>query len=264
MGKILVFASVAISLATAGIGFVNKGKLGDARNEATTAQANADTANKKAAEAATQLTAAKNDLQTAKSEKDQAVAEATQAKSQLEQTKTSLADVTTKSTALQSEVDGLKVDLDNAKKELADKVASGGGTIAPTGPDADTLAKLQEQETLISKLTSELEAARQSKKVIEDKEIARQNQQLKKGTEGRVLAVNPAWNFVVLNLGDKQGVSNNTELLVKRGTRYLGKVRITSVEPSTSIADIVANSMPQGTTITPGDNVIFQGTDEQE
>ena len=80
--------------------------------------------------------------------------------------------------------------------------------------------------------------------------------------EGRILAVNPAWNFVVLSLGDKNGVVNNAELLVKRGTQLIGKVRVTSVEPSTSIADIVANSVPQGASIAPGDDVIYQAVKE--
>ena len=77
-----------------------------------------------------------------------------------------------------------------------------------------------------------------------------------------ILAVNPAWNFVVINLGDKNGVVNNAELLVKRGKLLVGKVRITSVEPSTSIADIVANSVPSGVTITPNDQVIYQAVEE--
>ena len=53
---------------------------------------------------------------------------------------------------------------------------------------------------------------------------------------GTILAVNQAWNFVVLSLGDRQGVVPNAEMLVQRGGQLLGKVRVTSVEPSTSIA----------------------------
>jgi hypothetical protein len=85
---------------------------------------------------------------------------------------------------------------------------------------------------------------------------------MQEGLEGRVLAVNPAWNFVVLSIGDRQGVVNNAEMLLKRGGQYLGKVRITSVEPSTSIADIVANTLPSGVAVQPGDSVIFQQSTE--
>jgi hypothetical protein len=70
--------------------------------------------------------------------------------------------------------------------------------------------------------------------------------------------VNQAWNFVVLNIGDRNGILSNTELIVKRGTARVGRVRITSVEPSTSIADIIPGSLVRGLSIQPGDDVIFQ------
>lgn len=261
MGKILVFASVAISLATAGLGFVNKTKLGETKENLTAAESGKQAAEQKASVAEKSLKAKSDELTTAVAEKEQAVAQASQAKSDLDKATASLSEATTKVTSAESEIAQLKADNDALKI----KVAEGSNTpgAAPTvGPDPETLAKLQEQETLIQSLQSQLDSTKVAQKELIIEKENRQKQQMKKGTEGRVLAVNPAWNFVVLNLGDKQGVVNNAELLVKRGTRYLGKVRITSVEPSTSIADIVANSMPQGTTITPGDNVIFQGDEE--
>jgi cell shape-determining protein MreC len=107
-----------------------------------------------------------------------------------------------------------------------------------------------------------LDSARFQLASLQKEKEDRAHQKMRNGLSGRVLAVNPAWNFVVLSLGDKNGVVNNAELLVKRGSQFIGKVRVTSVEPSTSIADIVANSVPQGTTISPGDNVIYQSVDQ--
>ena len=80
----------------------------------------------------------------------------------------------------------------------------------------------------------------------------------RQGLQGTVLAVNQAWNFVVLSLGDRQGVVPNAELLVQRGSQLLGKVRVTSVEPSTSIADILVRTVPRGLSVMPGDTVIYQ------
>ena len=107
-------------------------------------------------------------------------------------------------------------------------------------------------------MQGDLDSARFQLATLQKEKEDRMQQKMRNGLSGRVLAVNPAWNFVVLSLGDKNGVVNNAELLVKRGTQYIGKVRVTSVEPSTSIADIVANSVPQGTAISPGDDVIYQ------
>lgn len=260
MGKILVIASVVISLATAGLGFVNKSALGQAKQELADTQAAKQTADTKVAAAEKSLKEKSDQLTTATAEKEQAIAAASQAKADLDKANSSLSEATSKATAAETQVAQLTTENTDLKNKIAEMPASG-GTAPAADPNAELLTRIQEQETLIAKLQSELDGSKSAIKQYADVEKARQTQQLKKGTEGRILAVNPAWNFVVLNLGDKQGVANNTELLVKRGTRYLGKVRITSVEPSTSIADIVANSMPQGTTITPGDNVIFQGND---
>jgi hypothetical protein len=81
---------------------------------------------------------------------------------------------------------------------------------------------------------------------------------MRQGLTGTILAVNQAWNFVVLSMGDRQGVVPNAEMLVQRGNQYLGKVRVTSVEPSTSIADILVRTVPRGFTVMPGDQVIYQ------
>ena len=121
---------------------------------------------------------------------------------------------------------------------------------------------MQEQETLIAKLQSDLESSRGQLETLRKKDQDRTALKMRNGLEGRILAVNQAWNFVVLNLGDKNGVVGNAEMLIKRGTQLVGKVRVTSVEPSTSIADIVANSVPRGLSIQPGDNVIYQATAE--
>ena len=80
------------------------------------------------------------------------------------------------------------------------------------------------------------------------------------GVRGTVLAVNQAYNFVVLNLGGRQGLESNAEMLVVRGGSVIGKIRISSVEPATAIGDIVSNSLARGVQVQPGDTVIYAGT----
>jgi len=83
----------------------------------------------------------------------------------------------------------------------------------------------------------------------------------KAGVRGAVLAVNQAYNFVVLNLGARQGVEPNSEMLVVRDGTLIGKIRISSVEPATAIGDIVTSSLARGVQVQPGDIVIYAGTD---
>jgi hypothetical protein len=80
------------------------------------------------------------------------------------------------------------------------------------------------------------------------------------GLRGTVLAVNQAYNFVVLNLGGRQGVEPNSEMLVLRGGTPIGRIRVSSVEPATAIGDIISNSLARGVQVQPGDIVIYAGT----
>jgi hypothetical protein len=88
----------------------------------------------------------------------------------------------------------------------------------------------------------------------------RERQFQRPGVSGRILAVNPGWNFVVLSIGDKQGLMTNSPLLVMRGGEPIAKVRVTSIETSRSIADVIPGSVRRGVTVQPGDHVVVEGT----
>jgi hypothetical protein len=59
------------------------------------------------------------------------------------------------------------------------------------------------------------------------------------GLKGTVLVVDPKWNFVVLDIGEKQGVVPRGVLLVSRNSKLVGKVRIQSTQGDRSIANIM-------------------------
>ncbi|MBI2947667.1 MAG: hypothetical protein HYY23_08465 [Verrucomicrobia bacterium] len=59
------------------------------------------------------------------------------------------------------------------------------------------------------------------------------------GLKGKILAVDPKYDFVVLDIGGNQGVLENGQMLVNRDGKLVGKVRITKVEPNRSIANIL-------------------------
>ncbi|MEP7015564.1 MAG: hypothetical protein ABI925_09000 [Verrucomicrobiota bacterium] len=95
---------------------------------------------------------------------------------------------------------------------------------------------------------------------LEDEKKRRAAVAGKPGVRGTVLAVNQAYNFVVLNLGGRQGVEPNSEMLVLRDGALIAKIRISSVEPATAIGDIVTSSLARGVQVQPGDIVIYAGT----
>jgi hypothetical protein len=59
------------------------------------------------------------------------------------------------------------------------------------------------------------------------------------GLKGKVLVVDPKWNFVVLDIGDKQGLVPRGVLLVSRNSKLIGKVRVMSTQDNRSIANII-------------------------
>jgi hypothetical protein len=71
---------------------------------------------------------------------------------------------------------------------------------------------------------------------------------------GTVVASDPKWNFVVIDIGENQGVLENGELLVNRNGKLVGKVVIRNVQKDRS----VANVMPGWTVgeVLEGDQVI--------
>ena len=143
---------------------------------------------------------------------------------------------------LQSQIDDLRHQLDGAEKEkalLAEKLQD-----AQERPAAPKEAPKAE-----------------TKKKRETASVQRESgSRHRAGVHGTVLASNQAYNFVVLNLGARNGVEPNSEMLVLRDGTLIGKIRISSVEPATAIGDIISNSLARGVQVQPGDSVIYAGT----
>jgi hypothetical protein len=143
---------------------------------------------------------------------------------------------------LQSQLDDLRRQLDGAEKEkelLAEKLQ-----------DAQ-----QRQAQVKEAPKAETRKRRETASVQRESSSSR-----RAGVHGTVLAYNQAYNFVVLNLGARNGVESNSEMLVLRDGTLIGKIRISSVEPATAIGDIISNSLARGVQVQPGDSVIYAGT----
>lgn len=252
---------MAVMAVTAILGFLNKeasSKKFQALNEVTE---NLQEKTKQLEATSTDLKSAKEELTTATAEKEQALSQAQSAQSAADQAKAKAAELEGQISQKAEEISKLTADISAKETEIA-QLKESASSASSSEPSADVQAQLQEKETLITKLQGDLDAAKASLSDLHKRETDRQALKMRDGLQGKILAVNQAWNFVVLNLGDKNGVINNAEMLVKRGSNLIGKVRITSVEPATSIADIIVSSLPPGVNITPGDQVIFQAVQE--
>ena len=253
MGKTLVIISVVITVLAAGIGFKNRANLQETSSRLEATKESLSKSTTQVAKIEKELKSTKETLQSTTAEKEQVAAQVVAVKGDLSKAKTDLDAVTAKVTEKSAELEAKVAELTAANAKIAENAAKGTGSetkikeletqVAEAKAINDTLT--EQNNGLKGKVTTLTQAA----------EIRKQLQR-KNSFAGRVLAVNQAWNFVVLNLGDRNGVTNNVEMLVKRGNQLVGKVRVTSVEPATSIADIVASNIPGGLSILPNDQVI--------
>jgi hypothetical protein len=167
---------------------------------------------------------------------------------------------------------------ENEIGELRKKIESTETKSATTGP-ASSAASTTELQSQLDDARKQLAAAEQEKVLLSDKMRDTQDRSTqletekkqpartaagpapanKTGIRGTVLAVNQAYNFVVLSLGARQGVEANSEMLVLRGGSFIGKIRISSVEPATAIGDIITSTMARGVQVQPGDTVVYAG-----
>lgn len=74
----------------------------------------------------------------------------------------------------------------------------------------------------------------------------------------RVVAVNQAWGFVVVDAGQRLGITEATKLLVTRGNKTVGKLSIVSVQNDRTVANILPETLSNGLNIAPGDRVILE------
>ena len=261
MARILLILSLLISGGTCYLGFVTKGKisglqtdLSGTRENLKSTTASLNETKGKLTQTEEKLTAAnatieekEKEIAAQKQEKDKLGKELAEANALVKMKTEEMAGVSAKLADLEKKlgsgnpeelaasVEQLKGDLDKVKLELAEVT--------------------QVRTTLEQQKKEVEERLAASTKTIEDYKA----QFTRPGLTGKVMAYNPGWNFVVLNLGDKHGIRANAQMLVTRGSQTVARLKVTNVEPSTSIADIVPGSESRGLRMQPGDSVIFEG-----
>lgn len=260
MTKPLLIVCILLSLGAALLGYLNRDELLRTRDNLQTTQATLDSTSNELKTTQGELEEKKKEVTKLGSDKDQLTAQLGEARTELDKTKQNLTAAQEQVTAGQTEIEQLKQDAEAKDTRIAELEQQ---STAPTGAPvevetAEMQARMAELETIKQQLQDQNTSLSTQIAELRRKEEGRQKLQMRQGLTGTILAVNQAWNFVVLSLGDRQGVVPNAEMLIQRDGQYLGKVRVTSVEPSTSIADILVRTVPRGLSVMPGDKVIYQ------
>jgi hypothetical protein len=118
------------------------------------------------------------------------------------------------------------------------------------GKSKETVLALQEEARIlvrtVARLTNEL-----NKYIDPENAVVA----LPHGLKGNILIVDPKWEFVVLDIGEKQGVVKDGIMMVHRDSKLIGKVKITSVMADRSIANLMPGWKLED--IHEGDKVLF-------
>jgi hypothetical protein len=261
MAKALLGISILFILCAAGLGFYTKSKVELKVAELASTKKTLASKEQLLAKTEGELKTAKNDLTAATASLEESKTKLAAAETMLAAAKAeaekAVSDVKEKETLIAS----LNVELEKAKKppEPGDQAANP-AMVALQKEVEDATNKKKEAELASQQYQNRQKAAEE--KVAG---LLAQIEHYKKGftqagLTGNVLHVNQGWNFVVIDVGDKQGVTVNSPLLVMRGSQRVATLKVTSVEPRQSIADVVPGTMARGTMVQVGDRVVFAGT----
>ena len=93
------------------------------------------------------------------------------------------------------------------------------------------------------------------KKLREQIEMTKPGGTKSMSLSGRILAVNPTWNFVILDLGKNDQVVEGLSMVIYRGNKMIGKIKTVTVDAQTSVADVLPGT--PATAIEVGDQVVY-------
>lgn len=259
MARIALIITLVLVLATCYFGYASRTKILGLNDKVAglTSDLNRTTADLNKTKS--DLKASEDELAKTKTDLEAAQAQVASLQSNLDSVNKQLTDANSKVDDLTKQIAALK-NTNQGPAQNATLIYSKDDMDKVTNQLNDAKAQVAEltqvKETLTNKVKDAESRADDLQKVVDHYK----NGTLRNGLEGEVLAYNPGWNFVVISLGDRQGAVANAEMILKRGGSQIGKIRITSVEPSTSVADIIPGSLARGVRVQPGDRVIFPGS----
>lgn len=255
MSRVLLIAAIVLMIGTAVLAFLTKGQKVALKSELDSTKLTLTSTKVQLKQTQDDLTATKGELASTKTTLESREKDLASTKDKLQTAENDAKQVRESLATKEAELAKIKEDL---QKFMG---APGGEKVDLEGMKLaleKAKTEAQEKTTLLEATTGKVKNLEGEVTGYKQKEVERQAKLMKPGLEGMVMAVNQGWNFVVLNIGDKQGVNMNSEMIVKRDGNRVATVKITSVEPNTAVADIVPGSIARGVKVQPGDKVIFE------
>lgn len=174
-------------------------------------------------------------LASTKKKLDETTSEADKLKKELDTANNRVRETQAQVDKVSSEITGLKSEIEKYKSSLPGDMTIE-QLLAKLKSNEDTLATLEQEKKVLNEQMIKLD---QEKKKAEELVRMKKEGKVPSGLTGHVLAVNDDWNFVVIDLGLNNAVVEGATAIVYRDGNLVAKIRISSVEPSIAIGDII-------------------------
>lgn len=276
MIRILLFATIVFSLASGALAYLTRQKAQElAGNLRDTSQ--------KATESRSATAKLKEENKTALAKIEELGKAAETQKAQADLVAANLKETETKATKLEADLADRSMKVESLNKQLQEALAAAKAPAPLSDPAQEQKIVELGKELEKTKQESEKErkrladeAAKLAKRVTE---LTAKNSASGGGTSGgrgeagqisasapgarppkvvsgTVVAVNEGWNFVLVDLGDKNGVTPETELAVQRNGKTVAKLKVTEVRPKHVSADVEYSDGKRRDKVVLGDTVV--------
>ena len=234
-----MFIRISLIVAVAAALFVGGWNIVKVRGEITTLISQRDDERGKKQQALSDFSKAKTELTKSQDALKQATQEMADAKSEREKAVATAAMQIKRADELSDKLAKTTQERDDSQTKLAAYVATSMtaeqvGKLSRALKESQEAVEIVNEEKLVLQRALTRLQARLAKYEGPDPTI-----RLRADLRGKILVVDPKWDFVVLNIGQDQGVLENGELLVSREGKLVAKIVVRSVEKNRCIANVV-------------------------
>jgi septal ring factor EnvC (AmiA/AmiB activator) len=231
--RISLIVAIIAGLTVGGLNFVK------VKEKITTLQANLKEQTDGRQKAETELASTKKDLNKTTAALKQTKAELEAATAAKDKAEADVAVQTKRADKLTEDLNKTRAERDAAQADLAAYKATGVTPQQILGMNKefkmlqDNLAVAETENKVLARKVHALQVAL-DRYVSPEKPVF-----LPAALKGKVLVADPKWNFVVLNVGENQGVLEYGELLVNRNGKLVAKIVVRSVQKDRCIANVL-------------------------
>jgi hypothetical protein len=231
--RISLIVAIIAALAVGGLNFVK------VKEKITTLQADLKQQTDGRVKAETELASTKKELNKTTAELKQTKTELEATIAAKEKADADLAAQTKRADQLTEDLTKTRAERDTAQQDLSAYKVTGLSPQQILGMDKaykalqDNLAVAQTENTVLARKVNKLDT---ELKVYRDPTFF---VSLPANLKGKVLVADPKWNFVVVNVGEDQGVLERGELLVNRNGKLVAKIVVRSVQKDRCIANVL-------------------------